>query len=227
MGSPANPSPKLPPLGSNCALFSHNGPNALDAFMFEGVRPHVVPNKAKGNAYTGAVRYGHFYVVVEKDWEFVPWQRNFGLELLVPIKLLVVLELISVFIQGLPILRGCLFRIMLWKAGGLTTCGRPASCRNRHICILPRGLWLVSKSVWLIAVPPTGTSTKRPSAATSPSTARPCNPTCCPSKRAAFIRCHDGQPRFRRPILAMVGSTQLGKSMLAANVLQRIAVGNP
>ena len=66
MGSPANSSPKLPPLGSNCALSSHNGPNALDAFMFEGVRPHVVPNKAKGNADPGAVRYGHFYAVVEK-----------------------------------------------------------------------------------------------------------------------------------------------------------------
>ena len=42
-----------------------------------------------------------------------------------------------------------------------------------------------------------------------------------------FIRCHDGQPCFRRPILAIVGSTQLGKSMLAVNVLQRVAVGNP
>ncbi|OLQ04307.1 hypothetical protein AK812_SmicGene12594 [Symbiodinium microadriaticum] len=37
-----------------------------------------------------------------------------------------------------------------------------------------------------------------------------------------FVACHDGQPRFRRPILAIVG-TRLGKSMLAAHTLKRVA----
>ena len=37
-----------------------------------------------------------------------------------------------------------------------------------------------------------------------------------------FIRCHDGTPKFRRPVLAIVGGTRLGKSMLAAHILQRI-----
>lgn len=38
-----------------------------------------------------------------------------------------------------------------------------------------------------------------------------------------FVACHDGSSRFRRPILAIVGGTRLGKSMLAAHTLQRIA----
>ena len=37
-----------------------------------------------------------------------------------------------------------------------------------------------------------------------------------------FIRCHDGAPKFRRPVLAIVGGTRLGKSILAAQILQRI-----
>ena len=35
--------------------------------------------------------------------------------------------------------------------------------------------------------------------------------------------CHDGQPRFCRPILAIAGGTRLGKSMLAAHALTRAA----
>ena len=41
---------------------------------FEGVRPHLSPNTTSGKGYMGAVRYGHFYVVVDKigtlplDW---------------------------------------------------------------------------------------------------------------------------------------------------------------
>ena len=41
--------------------------------------------------------------------------------------------------------------------------------------------------------------------------------------RQEFVACHDGQPRFRRPILAIVGGTRLGKSMLAAHTLKRVA----
>ena len=38
----------------------------------------------------------------------------------------------------------------------------------------------------------------------------------------AFIACHNGQACFRRPILAIVGGTRLGKSLLAADVLRRV-----
>lgn len=37
-----------------------------------------------------------------------------------------------------------------------------------------------------------------------------------------FVDVHGPEPKFRRPILAIIGGTNLGKSMLAAHVLQRI-----
>ena len=37
-----------------------------------------------------------------------------------------------------------------------------------------------------------------------------------------FVAIQDGSPRFRRPVLAIVGGTRLGKSMLAADILRRI-----
>lgn len=46
--------------------FHRRGVEALRCFEFEGVRPHVVANTASGKAYMGAVRLGHFYVVVDK-----------------------------------------------------------------------------------------------------------------------------------------------------------------
>ena len=36
-----------------------------------------------------------------------------------------------------------------------------------------------------------------------------------------FIRCHDGSPQHRRPILAVVGGTGLGKSLLGGSILRR------
>ena len=38
-----------------------------------------------------------------------------------------------------------------------------------------------------------------------------------------FVQLFAGQPRFRRPILAIVGGTNLGKSLLAAHVLSKVA----
>ncbi len=46
--------------------FHRRGADALSIFVFEGIHPHLVPNKASGKAYAGAVRLGHFYVVVDK-----------------------------------------------------------------------------------------------------------------------------------------------------------------
>ena len=54
--------------------FHRRGRDALHVFEFEGVRPHLSPNTTSGKGYMGAVRYGHFYVVVDKigtlplDW---------------------------------------------------------------------------------------------------------------------------------------------------------------
>ena len=46
--------------------FHRRGRSALEVFRFEGISPHLEPNTASGKAFTGAVRYGHFYVVVQK-----------------------------------------------------------------------------------------------------------------------------------------------------------------
>ena len=46
---------------------------ALSEFEFEGIKPHVEPNKASGKAYSGAVRHGHFYVIVNKKGSLFNW----------------------------------------------------------------------------------------------------------------------------------------------------------
>ena len=43
------------------AAFKRRGRNALDAFIFEAIRPHLETNTAKGKSYMGAIRFGHFY----------------------------------------------------------------------------------------------------------------------------------------------------------------------
>jgi len=65
--------------------FRKKGADALSCFVFEGIRPHVEPNTARGNAFKGAVNMGHFYVVVEKvgslfQWtDYPPWEA-YGVE---------------------------------------------------------------------------------------------------------------------------------------------------
>ena len=46
--------------------FHQRGRDALQVFEFEGVRPHLSPNTTSDKGYMGAVRHGHFYVVVDK-----------------------------------------------------------------------------------------------------------------------------------------------------------------
>ena len=46
--------------------FHRRGRDALQVFEFEGIRPHLSPNTTSGKGYMGAVRHGHFYVVVDK-----------------------------------------------------------------------------------------------------------------------------------------------------------------
>ena len=46
--------------------FQRRGADALRPFAFEGIRPHLEPNRASGKAFAGAIRLGHFYVVADK-----------------------------------------------------------------------------------------------------------------------------------------------------------------
>ena len=43
---------------NSASLFHKRGLGALDIFAFEGISPHVVPNKASGGAYADAARVG-------------------------------------------------------------------------------------------------------------------------------------------------------------------------
>ena len=53
--------------------FRRRGRDALEQLAFENIRPHVTPNTASGAAYKGAVEYGHFYVFVDKIGSVVSW----------------------------------------------------------------------------------------------------------------------------------------------------------
>lgn len=52
--------------------FGKQGADALAVFEFEGARPHLAPNTAHGNAFQGAVKFGHFYVVCDKKGTLYP-----------------------------------------------------------------------------------------------------------------------------------------------------------
>ena len=58
-------------------VFKKRGQGALDVFAFEGIRPHVQPNTARGGAASGATRHGHFYVVVDKLGTLHNWTNYF------------------------------------------------------------------------------------------------------------------------------------------------------
>ena len=47
--------------------------SSIDMFVFEGIRPHLEKNTASGNTFEGAVRRGHYYVVVPKIGTFFEW----------------------------------------------------------------------------------------------------------------------------------------------------------
>ena len=59
--------------------YRKQGAGALSEFAFEGIHPHVVPNTASGKSYSGAIKFGHFYVVANKIGtvssrsNFEPW----------------------------------------------------------------------------------------------------------------------------------------------------------
>ena len=51
------------------------GSGRLAEFAFEGAQPHIETNKAGGKAYSGAVRHGHFYVYVDKKGSLFSWSN--------------------------------------------------------------------------------------------------------------------------------------------------------
>ena len=65
--------------------FHRRGRDALSRFAFETIHPHLEANRASGKCFLGAVRFGHFYVYVDKigsvlSWsDFLPFQ-DYGVE---------------------------------------------------------------------------------------------------------------------------------------------------
>ncbi|CAJ1414860.1 unnamed protein product [Effrenium voratum] len=177
--------------------YHRRGAEALAVFRFEGVRPHVTPNTASGKSYPGAMRFGHFYVVCDKKGTLFT-QTDFP-----PFK--------SYGVEGWwldnLLKAGKLDREVYLRLAAQVTVGfqkRLADCRAaerlEHDLAVQEAVDAAAADLRVATLP---------------------------MKRFAvvedFIACHDGTPSFRRPVLAIVGGTRLGKSMLAADILGRIA----
>eukprot|EP00434_Breviolum_minutum_P041390 symbB.v1.2.036816.t1/scaffold5285.1/size28895/3 len=176
--------------------FRKSGREALAAFVFEGIRPHVEPNRAHGNAFQGAVKFGHFYVFCDKKGslfnftDFPPFEA-YGVQ--------------GWWLDNL-LKDGKLERSVYLRYAAKVTVGfqkRLADCRAAER--LEHDLAIQ---------------------AAVDAAAAALQPQLLPMKTfpqvEAFIACHDGQACFCRPILAIVGGTRLGKSLLAADVLRRV-----
>ncbi|CAJ1352267.1 unnamed protein product [Effrenium voratum] len=177
--------------------FHRRGQDALSAFVFEGVRPHLTPNTASGKAFMGAVRFGHFYVAAEKvgtlfvHTDFPPF-KAYGVE--------------GWWLDNL-LKAGKLSRETYLQLAAQVTVGfqkRLADCRAAE-------RFLHDQAV----------------RAAVAADAKALETAVLPMKTfpviEEFLACHNGQARFRRPVLVIVGGTRLGKSMLAAHTLQRVA----
>ncbi|CAJ1345094.1 unnamed protein product, partial [Effrenium voratum] len=152
-----------------------------------GVRPHVTPNTASGKSYPGAMRFGHFYVVCDKKGTLFT-QTDFP-----PFK--------SYGVEGWwldnLLKAGKLDREVYLRLAAQVTVGfqkRLADCRAaerlEHDLAVQEAVDAAAADLRVATLP---------------------------MKRFAvvedFIACHDGTPSFRRPVLAMVGGTRLGKSI--------------
>ena len=65
--------------------FRSRGQEALAPFVFEGIRPHIETNTARGPAYSAAVNRGHYYVFIKKigslfEWTNFPPFQSYGPE---------------------------------------------------------------------------------------------------------------------------------------------------
>jgi len=176
--------------------FRKQGPEALSAFVFEEIRPHLVPNKASGRDFDGAVRNGHFYVWYQKlgtlhVWTtYEPWVR-YGVE--------------AWWIDNLLKQRKFSRSVYLEYAAKINI-GFQSCLQNIRAAERYERLAAVEAHV-----------AKERAKVTS--LLKPCK---------TFPEIDDFVSRFgdtgalRRPILAIVGGTNLGKRLLAASVLRHV-----
>lgn len=178
--------------------FHRRGADALACFAFEGIHPHVRPNTARGHAYHGAVRMGHYYVVVEKigslfEWTDFPPFEAYAVE---------------------P------WWLDNWlKSGKLT--------RKTYLELVARiGIGFQRRLADIRAAEryEREEAVKDYAEAESAAAAG----ALLESKPFAEVdeflaHFAEGQLRLRRPMLAVVGGTNLGKSVLAASILRKLA----
>ena len=169
---------------------------SLDLFQFEGIHPHVVVNSCSGKTYMGGVNRGHFYVVVDKKGSVDFWTDYPPFEAYA-----VEGWWIDQYLKGGKLERDTYLDLAARIGVGFQR--RLADVRaaekyekekdiNRHV--------------------------EEQAAALASQT--------FPMKHfeivEQFLALFDGIPRHRRPVLVIVGGTNLGKSLLAAMIMRKI-----
>lgn len=173
---------------------------SLDLFAFEGLRPHFESNRGRGKAYDGAVRRGHYYVVVPKIGTLFEWTdyhpfRDYAVE--------------GWWIDNW-LKAGKLSRATYLQISAKITIGfqkrlvdvRAAERYEKESAVQQH----VEQELLLLGE-------------LQPAKSYP--------EVDLFVSYFTGEPRRRRPILAIIGGTNLGKSLLALQILKQIceAVG--
>jgi len=182
--------------------FHREGPSALDCFHFldgeKRHRPHVERNTAKGRAYEGSVRHGHCYLAVDKVGSLFVW-TNFP-----PFK--------AYGVEGWW-LDNWLKQGKLTREAYLTWAARVTVGFQRRLTDVRAAeryeMELAAKE--LASEEARKVAPLRKTIVNFPEVAR-------------FLELFRQEGKERRPMLAIVGATGLGKSLLAATVLEQVGV---
>jgi len=176
--------------------FHRKGPDALQCFIFDDKKPHVKPNTAKGSSFAGAMKYGHFYVFVDKIGSlhsfanYLPFQ-DYGVE--------------GWWLDNL-LKQGKLTKKTYLDWAAKVTVGFQKRLTDTRAAERYEREAAVSKAM----------------ADANKELEKKVLPMKIFLQVEAFIDNFGDWQRFRRPILVIVGGTNLGKSLLAAHILQRI-----
>ena len=168
----------------------------LDLFVFEGIHPHVETNKCSGKTYMGGVNRGHYYVVVDKKGSVDSWTDYPPFQ--------------AYAVEG-------------WWIDQWYKCGKLD--RQTYLDIAARiGMGFQRRLADVRAVEKY--EKEQAIIAHVKEQAEALVAQTMPMKDFTvvqdFIALFDGKPRHRRPVLVIVGGTNLGKSMLAAQIMREI-----
>ena len=176
--------------------FRAKGDGALDPFMFEGIRPHLVANRARGKGFGGAVNHGHFYVIVDKKGTLFNWTNY---EPFIDYK--VEAWWLDNLLKGEKIDHAVYLSYASRLGIGFQRRAGDVRAAQRHD---KEQAMLEHVHAGAVAL------------------SRAIKPVRTFAAIEAFLSCFT-ELRHRRPILAIIGGTNLGKTMLARDVLRRVA----